>query len=92
MRNSAILESVAAAGGIHRAARDVERLVDGDVLGRHVGVVDQERGGREASYPSADDVRSLVLDALRGQRFGSEIVFHRRLLSFSFAVSGKQCG
>jgi hypothetical protein len=37
-------------------------------------------------------VRSLVLDALRGQRFDSEIVFHRRLLSFSFAVSGKQCG
>jgi len=49
----------------------------GDVLARHVGVIDQEHGRREAGDAAPDDMRSLALDALWGQRVDAVIVLHR---------------
>ena len=54
-------------------------LVNGDVLARHVGVIDQERGRCEAGDATPDDMRFLALDALWGQCVDAVIVLHRSL-------------
>jgi hypothetical protein len=77
---SAILVALLEAVGVQASAMYFLGLVNGNVLARHMGVIDQERGRCEAGDAAPDDMRFLALDALWGRCVDAVIVLHRSLL------------